>query len=166
MQGLESIQRRRLFLVVSSRASAGPVSTGVIVGGVAAAATTGALIAMGHRMGSAAIPFAAISATLFRRTAASGAVGLVFTGVVLHITAIFVWSVVFVWLVERLRWSSLVAAALIGAAHFVLSWLVAWGTGTGLASILPLGDRIVFSLILFASLVVGMRFAFFPLRNA
>jgi hypothetical protein len=160
------VERRRLFWGVSSRTSAGPVSTGVIVGGVAAAATTGALIAMGHRMGSAAIPFAAISATLFRRTPASGAVGLVFTGIVLHVTATFVWSVVFVWLVERLRWSSIVAAAFIGVAHFVLSWLVAWGTGEGLASILPLGDRIVFALILTASLVVGMRFAFLPLRNA
>ena len=151
---------------MSFRASAGPVSTGVIVGGVAAAATTGALIAMGHRMGSAAIPFAAISATVFRRAPVSGAVGLVFTGIVLHITVMFVWSVMFVWLVERLRWSSIVAGVFMGAAHFALSWLVAWGTGEGLASILPLGDRIVFSLILTASLVLGMRFAFSPLRNA
>jgi hypothetical protein len=155
-----------LFWGVSSRTSAGPVSTGVIVGGVAAAATTGALIAMGHRMGSAALPFAAISGTLFRRPAASGAVGLVFAGIVLHVTAMFVWSVLFVWLVERLRWSRIFAGMFIGAAHFALSWLVAWGTGEGLASILPLGDRIVFALILIASLVVGMRFAFLPLRNA
>jgi hypothetical protein len=155
-----------LFWGVSSRAPAGPVSTGVIVGGVAAAATTGALIAMGHRLGSSAIPFAAISATLSHRTAASGAVGLVFTGVVLHITMIFVWAVVFAWLVERLRWSSIVAGVFIGAAHFALSWLVAWGTGEGVASILPLGDRIVFASILTASLVAGMRFAFLPSRNA
>ncbi len=153
------------FWGVSSRASAGPVSTGVIVGGVAAAATTGALIAMGHRVGSAGIPFAAISATLFHRVA-GGAAGLVFTGVVLHITAMFVSSVVFVWLVERARWSSIVAGAFIGAAQFTLSWLVARGTGEGLASILPLGDRIVFAFILSASLVVGMRFAFLTLRNA
>lgn len=155
-----------MFWGVSSRASAGPASTGVIVGGVAAAATTGALIAMGHRMGSAAVPFAAISATVFRRTVASGAVGLVFTGIVLHITVMFVWSVVFVWLVDRLRWSSMIAGVFIGLAQFALSWLVAWGTGEGLASILPLGDRIVFALILTMSLVVGMRFAFFPLRSA
>ena len=155
-----------MFWGVSSRASAGPVSTGVIVGGVAAAATTGALVAMGHRMGSAAMPFAAISATLFRRTPTSGAVGLVFTGIVLHVTATFVWAVVFAWLIERLRWSSIAAATFIGVVHFALSWLVAWGTGEGLASILPLGDRIVFALILTASLVVGMRFAFLPLRNA
>jgi hypothetical protein len=138
----------------------------VIVGGVAAAATTGALIAMGHRMSSAAVPFAAISAIIFRRSAASGAVGLVFTGIVLHLTAMFVWSVVCVWLVERLRWSSIVAAVFIGAANFALSWLVAWGTGEGLASILPLGDRIVFALILTVALVVGMRFAFLSSRNA
>src|SRR4029079_16355554 len=99
-----------------------------------------------HRMGSAAIPFAAISATLFRSTPASGAVGLVFTGIVLHVPATFVWSVVCVWLVERLRWSSIVAAAFIGVAHFVLSWLVAWGTGEGLASTLSLRDRSVFAL--------------------
>lgn len=151
-----------MFWCVSSRASAGPASTGVIVGGVAAAATTGALIAMGHRLGSAALPFAAISAALFRRATASGAVGLVFAGVVLHVTAIVVWSVVFAWLVERLRWPSIVAGAFIGAAQFALSWLVAWGTGEGLAAVLPLGDRIVFALILTVSLVVGMRFAFLP----
>lgn len=121
---------------------------------------------MGHRMGSAGLPFAAISGTLFRRTTASGAAGLVFTGIVLHITAMFVWSVVFVWLVERLRWSTIAAGVFTGAANFALSWLVAWGTGEGLASILPLGDRIVFTLILIASLVVGMRFAFLPMRNA
>ncbi len=145
---------------MSYRATAGPVSTGVIVGGVAAAATTGALIAMGHRVGSAAIPFAAISAAFFRRTAGSGAAGLVFTGIVFHVTVMFVWAVVFAWLVERLRWSSVLAAALIGATQFGLSWLVAWGSGEGLATVVPLGDRILFALILSASLVVGMRFAF------
>jgi hypothetical protein len=155
-----------LFCDVSSRTSAGPASTGVIGGGVAAAATTGALIAMGHRIGSAAIPFAAISGALFRRTAASGAAGLVFTGVVLHITATFVWAAVLAWLVERARWPLAGAGVVIGAMQFALSWLVAWGAGEGLASVLPLGDRIVYALILTVSLVVGMRFAFSAPRNA
>jgi hypothetical protein len=39
---------------------------------------------------------------------------------------------------------------------------VARSTGRGLAVLLPLGDRIELAVILAASLVVGMRFAFSP----
>lgn len=130
------------------------------VGGLAAAATTGAVIAMGHRAGSAGLPFVAISALLFHRTVASGAAGLVFTGFVLHVVAMFLWSYLFVWLVERIVHREVVAAALVALGHFGLSGVVAWATGDGLASVLPLGDRIVFAAILAGSLVVGIRLAF------
>jgi hypothetical protein len=132
-----------------------------VVGSVASSATTGALVAIGHRLGSAGVPFAAISAVIFHRTVSAGAVGLVFTGLVLHAAGIFVWSASFVWLVERLRWRAPVAAALVGIAALILSWIVAWSVGGGLSTVLPLGDRIVYGLVLAAALVVGMRFAFF-----
>ena len=45
-------------------------------------------------------------------------------------------------------------------SQFTLSWIIAWSSGSGLASVLALGDRIVYALVLAGALVVGMRFAF------
>ena len=143
-----------------------PTSAGLVVGSVASAATTGALIAIGHRLGSAAVPFAAISAVLFHRTVSGSAVGLVFTGVILHAFAIFVWSAIFVWLVRSLRSRSIAAACGVSIAALVLSWIVARSAGGGLSTVLPLGDRLVYGLVLAAALVVGMRFAFFSAQRA
>ena len=135
-------------------------SPAIAVGAIAAAATTGALIAMGHRAGHAAMPFAAIGAVPFQRASNSGVVGLVFTGFVLHVAAMFVWAFVYAWLASRLRRPVLVAI-IIAAVNFLCSWIVAWASGRGMASVLPLGDRIVFAAILASAYVVGMRYAFF-----
>jgi hypothetical protein len=143
-----------------------PTSAGLVVGSVASAATTGALVAIGHRLGSAAVPFAAISAVLFHRTVSGGAVGLVFTGLILHAFVIFAWSATFVWLVRRLGFRAIAAACGVGIAALVLSWIVARSTGGGLSSVLPLGDRLVYGLVLAAALVLGIRFAFFPSQRA
>lgn len=116
---------------------------------------------MGHRLGSAGIPFAAISAAVFQRTVSGGAVGLVFTGLILHIAIIFVWSATFVWIVQRLRWRTWIAAGVVGIAALIFSWLIAWSLGGGLSSVLPLGDRLVYAFVLAIAMVVGMRFAFF-----
>jgi len=116
---------------------------------------------MGHRLGSAGIPFAAISAVVFHRTVSGGAVGLVFTGLILHVAIIFIWSATFVWVVQRLRWRAPAAAALVGIAALIFSWVIAWSLGGGLSSVLPLGDRLVYAAVLALALVVGMRFAFF-----
>jgi hypothetical protein len=121
---------------------------------------------MGHRAGAAALPFAAIGAVLFRATASSASAGMVVAGVLLHVATMLAWSVIFVWLLERTFGHPVLAALLVAAGEFLLSRIVALATATGLASILPLGDRIVFSLILAASLVVGMRFAFPLSQNA
>ena len=143
-----------------------PIAPGIIVGGITSAATTGALVAIGRRLGSAGIPFAAISAALFHRTAAGGEAGLVFTGFVLHVTVMFVLAFVCVWLVERLSMSRLFAAVLAALGELALSWLIAWSRGAGMATILPLGDRVVLAAVTVIALVVGMRFALPSLRNA
>jgi hypothetical protein len=130
------------------------------VGGIVAAATTGALIAMGSRIGSAGLPFAAVSALVFHRTVASGAVGLVFTGFVLHVAGMFLWSFVFVWMVEHYVHREAAAAVLVAVGQFILSGIITWATGQGVAGVLPLGDRIVFAVVLAVSLVVGIRLAF------
>jgi hypothetical protein len=136
-----------------------PISARIVVGSVAAAATTGALVAMGHRVGHVGIPFAAIGAVAFQRSAGSGLVGLVFTGFVLHVATMFMWGAICVWLAARMERPMLVAGS-VAVANFLCSWLVAWATGKGLSTVLPLGDRIALALILAVALVVGMRYAF------
>jgi hypothetical protein len=78
-------------------------------------------------------------------------------GLAVHVTAMFIWTLVFVALADRLN--RVLAAAVVGAANFIVSWLVARLTGAGLASALALGDRITFAAILMIALVVGMRYA-------
>ena len=155
------MDERRLLCAVQEQ----PISAGVVVGSVAAAATTGALVAMGHRVGHVGIPFAAIGAVPFQRSASSGVVGLVFTGFVLHVALMFAWGVICVWLAARTQ-RPMLAAGSVAVADFLCSWIVAWASGKGLATVLPLGDRIAFALILAVTLVVGMRYAFSSLRNA
>jgi hypothetical protein len=120
---------------------------------------------MGHRVGHAGIPFAAIGAVPFQRTASSGVVGLVFTGFVLHVVSMLVWGVICVWIRERTE-RPVLAAGTVAGANFLGSWIVAWASGKGISTVLPLGDRIALALILMVALVVGMRYAFLPPRNA
>jgi hypothetical protein len=148
---------RFLFSVPAPTVSTRP---SIVVGTVASAATTGALVAIGHRLGSIGIPFAEISAALFHRTPSGGEAGLVFTGLILHVAMVMLWSALFAWLVTRLRWHSAIAAAVVAVGTLVLSWLIAWSTGRGIATVLALGDRMLVSIVLAVALVVGMRFAF------
>ena len=109
--------------------------------------------------------FAAIGAVPFQRTSDSGVVGLVFIGLVFHVVVTFVWSALYVWIAQRSRHRVMIAIAF-GLANFLCSWIVTWSTARGVASVLPLGDRIVYAIILAIALVVGMRYAFSYSRNA
>lgn len=143
-----------------------PISSGVIIGGITAAATSGALIAMGRRQGSAGLPFAAIGAAFSHQTTSAVAANLVLGGFLLHVLAMLAWSVVFVWLTERLGGKHIVATILVTMVAFAFSILVTQWRGSGLASVLPLGDFLVLALVFACSLEVGMRFALPNLRNA
>jgi hypothetical protein len=135
------------------------------LGLVAAAATIGALIGIGHRLGSVALPFAATAAALLDRTTTSSDAQLVAIGLVLHVGLTFVWTAVFVWLARGRGWKPAVAAIVVAAGVHGLTWFVAWKTGRGVASVLPLGDRIVLAIVFAAALAVGIRFAFSPRRE-
>jgi hypothetical protein len=52
------------------------------------------------------------------------------------------------------------SAVLIASGQFILSWIIASSSGSGLATVLALGDRLVVAVVLAIALVVGMRFAF------
>jgi hypothetical protein len=133
---------------------------------VVTAATLGALIGIGHRLGDARLPLASIGAVVLRRTASATSADLVGLGVVLCVLAGLLWSALFTWLVRVHTWQPLVAAVAVAVIAHTLSWIVAWWTGTGLATLLPLGDRIVLAVVLAGALVVGTRFAFPASRSA
>ena len=135
-----------------------------IVGCVAAAATIGALIAMGRRIGSAAFPFASVGAIVLHSSGFAIDSRILVSGVVLHVLFIFLWSALAVQLARGL--GPALAAVLTATTQFVVSWIIAWWSGSGLASALALGDRVVYAVVLAGALVVGMRFAFSLMRNA
>jgi hypothetical protein len=135
-----------------------PYSPTTFVGAIAAAATTGALIAMGHRSGGAGSMFAAISSVIGR----SG--GNVFVGVVAHTTVVFLWSAICVRLALRIR-SQVLAALIVASLNFLVASIIAASSGRGLASELTFGDRLVYAVVLTASLIVGMRYAFLHPRE-
>jgi hypothetical protein len=151
-----------LLWVVSAR----PISPAVVVGSVASAATTGALIAIGHRVGSIGLPFASIGAVLLRQSVTTTAALMVVTGLVLHIAVTWLWSLIGVQLARAITTravaAGVIAAGVVAAGQFTLSWIIAWSSGSGLASVLALGDRIVYAVVLAGAMVVGMRFAFPP----
>jgi hypothetical protein len=159
-EALESASHARLFCGVPQPSSSRVV---VVVGGVVAAATTGALIAIGHRAGSVWLPFVQVGSVMLGRTS-GGSMAALIAGVAVHVAAMFVWTLAFIWLADRLN--RVLAAIMVGAANFVVSYFVARSTGAGLASALTLGDRVTFAVILMIALVVGMRYARPSLRNA
>jgi hypothetical protein len=153
--GLEATCIRGLLWSVRAPAS----SANIFVGSVAAAATTGALIGIGRRAGSAGYPFAATAAVLFHRTPSAAAVGLVFVGLVLHVVLSFVWARIFIWLAEGPVHRDLVAAGTVALAQLAIGWVAASITGAGIASAIALGDRVVLAVVMAVALVTGMRFA-------
>jgi hypothetical protein len=98
-------------------------SANVLIGSIAAAATTGALIGIGRRAGSAGLPFAATAAVLFHRTPSAAAIGLVFLGLVLHVVFSFAWAAAFVWLADGPVRRDAVAAGTVALAQFAIGGL-------------------------------------------
>jgi hypothetical protein len=142
-----------------------PALSSLPLGLIVAGATTGALIAIGHRLGSTGLAFSAIAAALLRRHATTSTPSLVVVGVGLHVVLTLCWTALFVSLVQLRRLKPITAALLVAVLANALSWLIARTTGGGLASVLPLGDRIVFAVVFAASLAIGIRFAFSTSRG-
>jgi hypothetical protein len=134
-----------------------------VVGCVVAAATIGALIAMGRRLGSPAFPFSSIAAIVLRSSGFGIDSRSLLSGVLLHLVFVFLWSALAVQLARGL--GATLSAVITATTQFFVSWIVAWWSGSGLASALALGDRLVYAVVLATALVVGMRFAFSLGRN-
>ncbi len=137
------------------------LALGLTTGFVAASATAGALIGFGLRFGTPARPFNAISSiVLGARAQGEWAFALVPTvvGVILHIAFSLACGVIYAELVDRLR-RDYVAALIVAIAAFFVSTLLATLVGIGLATLLPIGERLALAAVLGLSLPLGMRFA-------
>lgn len=136
---------------------------GLWAGAVTAAATVGALIAIGHRIGRAALPLGTIGAFVAGRHAFlfgdPATTRDLLVGTVVQVGICIAWAVLTAWLVldrrARLGWTVLAVAV----ADFVMSWIFARATGNGLATVVPLGFRIDLAVVLGASLFAGIRLA-------
>ena len=94
------------------------------------------------------------------------AAGLVAMGILLHAASTWVWSALYTWLVLRQGWRVPIAAAIVAIAAHLVGWIAAWQSGNGVASLIPLGDRLVFAVTFAVALIVGIRIAFSATRSA
>ena len=129
---------------------------------VAASATTGTLIAVGKRASTVARPFNVVASHLLGPRAADSfgfVPRITLTGVAIHLGLTTALGIVILVLV-RTRRSSL---WLTSAGASLMCGLVSVGLARrgipSLAQLFPLGDLLVYYLVLALSLVVGIRFA-------
>lgn len=137
---------------------------GLSAGLLAATATSGALIAIGKRAATVARPFNAIAGH-FLGVARSDAFGFVaavtIPGVVLHVVLATLAGLVVAFVARRRIAPAWVASVAIAALSALVSVGIARRGGSSLARVLPLGDVVLFYVIVALSLVVGIRLAFF-----
>lgn len=155
--GLEPTRPSDLLWVVSRQGMPERRASVLIV----FAATAGALLGFGLRLGSGALPFNAVASLALGRVAArSGAVGwATLVGVVIHGVGALAWTTLGAALARRVG-GRIVLAALLTALVAVLAMLLAQRVmSVGPAVILGTGQQLALGLVLAAALVVGMRFA-------
>jgi hypothetical protein len=142
---------------------------GISAGLLSATATSGALIAIGSRAATVARPFNAIAGHLLgvRRTDAFGFVpAITITGVALHVLLLALGGVVVAVLTRRRILPAWLAAVALATLSALVSVGVAKRGGSSLARVLPVGDLILFYVIVALSLIVGIRLAFFERGQA
>jgi hypothetical protein len=137
----------------------------VLIGIIVAAATGGALVGFGLLSGTPYALFNAIAA-VFLGVRAQGLVGfqalVTPLGMLAHWGLATLWSVAYAHAAQRMRGARVPLAIGMALADFVLVTWVARLAGAGLGIVLPLGQRLVFGLVLAAALLVGMRLARAP----
>jgi hypothetical protein len=136
---------------------------GVPAGFLAAAATAGALIAIGSRATTAARPFNVIAGHLLggRADAYGFLPSVTIPGIVLHIALTTLAGVAVAAIVQRRLASPWTAAGATSLLAALVSVGIAQRGGRSLAGTLTLGDLLLLYVTMTASLALGIRFAFF-----
>ena len=142
---------------------------GTSAGLLAATATAGALIIMGNRSATVARPFNAIAGHLLgvQKSDAFGFVaGVTIPGVAVHVFLTTVAGVVVAVMARRRFAPTWVAAMAVAVLSAFISVGIARRGGSSLARVLPIGDVVLYYVILAAALVLGIRLAFFDRATA
>ena len=137
---------------------------GISGGLLAATATSGALIAIGSRAATVARPFNAIAGHLLgvRGSDAFGFVPQVtIVGVALHVVLVTLGGMAVAFITRRRIAPVWVAATALATLSALVSVGIARRGGSSLARVLPIGDLLLFYVIVAVSLAVGIRLAFF-----
>lgn len=138
------------------------LSSGATAGALAAASTSGALIALGKRTATAATPFNVIASHLIGSRAAdvTGFVPHVtLTGVAVHVVVTTLLGATIAGIVRRRLaplWFASIAVSLLCC---LVSIGIARRGGASLAQLFSVGNLAVYFLVLSLSLAAGMRFA-------
>jgi hypothetical protein len=137
---------------------------GISAGLLAATASSGALVAMGSRAATVARPFNMIAGHVLgpSRVDAYGFVPAVtLMGIATHVLLMTLAGIAVTVVARR----KIAPAWMAAGALWILSTLVSIGIarrgGASLARVLPLGDLLLFHLIVAISLTIGIRIAFF-----
>ena len=142
---------------------------GTSAGLLAATATAGALIIMGNRSATVARPFNAIAGHLLgvQKSDAFGFVaGVTIPGVAVHVFLTTVAGIVVAVMARRRFAPTWVAAMAVAVLSAFISVGIARRGGSSLARVLPIGDVVLYYVILAAALVLGIRIAFFDRATA
>lgn len=137
---------------------------GISAGLLAATATSGALIAIGSRAATVARPFNAIAGHLLgaSRSDAFGFVPLItIIGIAIHVLIVTLGGIAVAVVARRRIAPAWAAAAALAALSALVSVGIARRGGSSLARVLPIGDLVLFYVIVALSLAVGIRLAFF-----
>jgi hypothetical protein len=138
------------------------LSSGAAVGILAAASTSGALIALGKRTGTVVRPFNVIASHLLGPRAADsfGFVSrITLPGVAVHVVVTTLLGVVILAIVRRRLAPVWVASAAGSMLCCLVSIGIARRGSPSLAQLFSVGDLAVYFVVLALSLAVGIRFA-------
>jgi hypothetical protein len=137
---------------------------GISAGLLAATASSGALIVIGSRTATVARPFNAIAGHILgvRRSDVFAFVPAVtITGIALHVILLMLAGLTVAFVARRHMAPGWVASTALATLSALISVGIARRGGSSLARVLPVGDLVLFYMMVAASLGVGIRLAFF-----
>lgn len=129
-----------------------------------ATASAGALVVMGSRAATMARPFNTIAGHVLgpSRSDALGFVpSITLTGIAVHVLLTTLAALAVTVVARRRIAPAWVAAGALSILSLLLSIGIARRGGASLARVLPLGDLLIFHLIVAISITIGIRLAFF-----
>lgn len=132
------------------------IVTGITVGAIPAAATSGMLLGYGLRAGGAARAFSAIGSLI---SMSRNPLWTALLGIGVHVLAILACGVLYASLVQRRGENDFAWAIAIGGGVAAILFVVARAGGGSIALVLTPANLVAIGVIIAITLPIGMRFA-------